>query len=104
MTPQPSRRAAVTRTSSYGYGDTSGKVAVGDSRVEEATAWSSLYSPWGLPKGTHTSLQGCGAATTEGGELMTQLKGPRLDRVLNMANWAPGRLGKLNTQILDLHE
>lgn len=35
---------------------------------------------------------------------MTQLKGPRLDRVLNMATWAPGRLGKLNTQILDFHK
>lgn len=35
---------------------------------------------------------------------MTQLKGPRLDRVLHMATWAPGRWGKLHTQILDLHK
>lgn len=45
MTPQPSRTAAVTHTSSYGYGETAGKVAVEDSRAEGATAWSSLHSP-----------------------------------------------------------
>lgn len=49
--------------------------------------------PMGIsPKG-HTSLQGCGAATTEGGELMTQLKGPRLESAKHghLGSWKVGQ-------------
>lgn len=64
MTPQPPRIAVITQTSSYGYSETAGKVAVGDSIAGSHSMLQSEYPPRG-----YTILQGCRAATTEGREI-----------------------------------